>query len=513
MKKLIYSMFLFLAAGALFTGCQGDKGNEGDEGKNLSSDTTIKSVTAYADNDTRGQDILDISFSADRKTITFTTRALPDTDEPVDMANVHISMTFAEGATSDLSTGTYDLTKSGNTVTVTAEDKKTTNVVQLVGVVTPPYEVIPEYNTSVTQVWTKTGTELALKCPQSIRGGIAVAGDKLYIMDSGLDHNPDTYKIKAYDKMTGAYSHDIGTYEGGWWGVAGYMGALASDDAGNFGNCRLDEAGAGAGFWLDLYNSEEAYSQPIPLINGELTGMGRRLQLLGDITGTGKIITTAGSLAGGNSMTAEYTVWNVTDGVAGAYSKLTFGTNLLWKSAFVQQASLDDNTLYVSYNDEPNYPNDPFDTWETVHGGHFVVYDPSSGLPQKSIADENFMYRILNHNVFKLNGRTFLFTLEQGYSTGTGAVGVKLFDITDPENYDMKPGDEGYDKFRVFASEPAVISNDLRLGNVTTWVDEVAGEAYLVVFYPAGPTTYNPGTAPMESDAKVVVYKVTTEEV
>lgn len=513
MKRLSYMMIALLGAGAVFLSCQKDGGGDSG-GKELADDVTLKSVSAYSENEERGRDIFDISLSTDRKTITFTTRALPVGETPVDMTKVHISMSFASGATSDISEEPYDLTKTDNAVTVTAEDGETTTIIALVGIVTPPYEVIPQYKTTVSEVWTKTGTELVLKGGQSSMGGIAVAREHLLIMDHGVDHNPDNYRIKVYDKMTGDFVTDVAVYEGGWWGVPGYMGAIAADEAGNFGNSRIDEAGSGAGFWVDFYTATDTYiSTIVPMVQGELSGFGRRLQFLGDLTGSGKIISTNGSIFGANLLNAEYVVFNVSGGTPSAPSKFAYGSNLQWTSAFVQQASMDDPTLYVSYNDESNYPNDPQDTWETAHAGHFQVYNPSSGEPARSIADENFMYRILNHHVFTLKERTFLFTLEQSYSTA-GAMGVKLFDITDANNYDMKPGDEGYDKFLVFASETTAITNDHRHGNVTTWVDAETGTAYLAVYYPAGPTTINiDATTPFVTDAKVVIYKVETERI
>lgn len=510
MKKLFCILVSILAAGALLVSCEDKNGGEEAE---LSSDAAIKSVVAKAEHAVRGEDILDISFSSDRKTITLTTRALPMGEDPVDMTKVKITMTYADHATSDLSDGYYDMTKDSNTVTVTAQDGKTTNTVSLVGVVTPPYEVIPDYNTTVTQVWSKTATELGLKCAQSLFG-IAVAGDDLFIMDNGVDHNPDTYRIKVYNKATGEYKNDIAAYEGGWWGVPGYMGAIAGDEAGNFGNIRLNEGTSGAGTWVDRYTLEEGsyvYTTQLVTITQELQWFARRLQFLGDIMGNGKIIATNGSTNGGTDLDAKYCVWDVNGGVAGNYSVMPYGSDLTWKSAFVQQAAMDDPTLYISYNTEPNYPNDPSDMWDEVQGAHFAVYDPSSGIPAKEIAGENFRYRILDHQVFKLDGLTFLLTLEQGYSTTTSPMSAKLFNITNDSRYGMKPGDEGYDQFKVFETESVVISNDQRKGNVTAWVDEAAGAAYIVIFYPAGPTTVNPGQLPVETDGSVVVYKVEAE--
>lgn len=502
MSKLYYFLIILLSTSIILISCK----SEEETPIQLSSDASIKSVIAYAEHPQRGQDILDISFSVDRKTITFTTRALPVGKDPVDMTKVKISMIAAEKATTDLRDDYYDLTKEDNQVTVIAEDG-TTNTISLVGEVTPPYEVIPEYRITVTEEWSKTGAELELKCPQSLLG-IAVADNMLLIMDNGVDHNPDTYKIKAYNKMNGAHIGDVSVYEGGWWGVPAYMGAIASDDAGNFGNIRLDETRQGT--WIDRYSSLTNYRYFMPIRN-DLFRFAKRLQFLGDITGTGKVIATNGTMMGSEKIDAQYSVWNVNGGVIGEPSIMNFGNDLKWKSAFVQQGSLDNPVLYISYNTEPNYPNDPNSEWENVHGSHFVVFDPSSGLPQKEIAQENFMYRILDHQVFKLGDLTLLFTLEQGYSTATSPMGTKLFNITFESRFDMKPNDNEYNKFKVFESDKVVIENDCRRGNVTAWVDDTSKTAYLVAFFPASPTTINPNMKPIVTDAKVVVYKVEAE--
>lgn len=504
MKKLYYFSIILLSICMVLISCK----EEEETPIQLSSDASIKSVIAYAEHPGRGQDILDISFSVDCKIITFTTRALPIGEDPVDMTKVKISMVVAEKATVDLRDDYYDLTKEGNKVTVTAEDG-TTHTALLVGEVTPPYEVIPEYKITVTEEWSKSGEELQLKCPQSLFG-IAVANNMLLIMDNGLDHNPDTYKIKAYDKMNGSYIGDVSVYEGGWWGVPAYMGAIASDDVGNFGNMRLDETRQGT--WMDRYTSLNNYNYFMPIRN-DLFRFAKRLQFLGDITGTGKVIATNGTVFGGDMIDAQYCVWSVNGGVIGEPSIVNFGNDLKWRSAFVQQASLDNPLLYVSYNTEPNYPNDPPAEWKNVRGAHFVVFDPSSGLPEKEIAQENFLYRILDHQVFKLGDLILLFTLEQGYSTGTSPMVAKLFNITFESRFDMKPNDEEYDKFKIFESDEVVIENDLRRGNVTAWVDDTSQVAYLVAFFPASPTTINPNMKPIVTDAKIVVYKVEAEKI
>lgn len=504
MNKLYYFLIILLSTGIILISCK----SEEETPLELSSDASIKSVIAYAEHPQRGQDILDISFSVDRKIITFTTRALPIGEDPVDMTKVKISMIAAEKATIDLRDDYYDLTKEGNKVNVTAEDG-TVNTISLAGEITPPYEVIPEYKITVTEEWSKTGEELQLKCAQSLLG-IAVAGNMLLIMDNGVDHNPDTYKIKAYDKMNGTHIGDVPVYEGGWWGVPAFMGAIASDDVGNFGNIRLDETKQGT--WIDRYTSLKNYSYFMP-IRFDLFRFAKRLQFLGDITGTGKVIATNGTMMGNEKIGAQYSIWNVNGGIIGEPSVVNFGNDLKWKSAFVQQESLDNPVLYISYNTEPNYPDDPSSEWENARGSHFVVFDPSSGLPQKEIAQENFSYRILDHQVFKLGDLTLLSTLEQGYSTTTSPMVTKLFNITFESRFNMKPTDKEYDKFKVFESDKVVIENDCRRGNVTAWIDEALQTAYLVVFIPASPTTINPNMKPIVKDARIVVYKVKAEKI
>ena len=134
------------------------------------------------------------------------------------------------------------------------------------------------YKTTVSEMWTKTGTDLALQFPSSARD-ICVAGDYLLVLDNTIAYDAAA-KIKAYDKLTGAFVKDVAIYEGGWNGPRSYTWTLAADEAGHFAMGRLNSGGAG--FWMDAYTDIDAMPvNPFKLTATQVPeNAGKRMQLL-----------------------------------------------------------------------------------------------------------------------------------------------------------------------------------------------------------------------------------------
>lgn len=481
MKRVSGVLLTGLLAGSLlFPSCKDD--DREPAGDPPSSDTSIRGLFAYAEHSERGRDTLDVSFSTHLDTLVLTTRALPEGASAVDLTRVCIEVETAPGATANLSPDRpVDLTDGASALTITATDG-TIAVFALRAVITPPYEVLPEYRFAFTELWTKSGTELGLVFPKSCRS-MAVAGEYLLILDNTIDYSADG-KIKAYRKQTGEFVKDVPVYEGGWSGPRSYSWTLAADEAGHFAMGRLNSGGAG--FWLDVYESIDA----MPVNPFRLTGdqvpqyAGKRMQLLGDLfSGRSALLLTAAHFYGDVPAPGQYCSWRLTDGTPESALPSVFDAGVNWQSAVVEQASLDDPTLFITYNDESGYPNDAPENWNQVHAARFMQFTPGSGEPVLSIDPLNFKYRILDSKVFTVKKGRYLFTLQQEYSTGTGAMSALLYDLTDKKRFSWVPGVAGYEKFRLYESEGYVSQNDLRYGNVAVQVDGDA--AYLYVYYPA----------------------------
>ena len=476
---------------------------EGETPLPPSPDTSIKGIFAYAEHPERKRDTLDVSFSDLRDALIFTTRALPMGSDEVDLTKVHLSVEVDKearvefSAASDAATigpgksapenssveNTVNLTLPGQRLSVIAGNGDRVSY-SLQTVVTPPYEVVPEYETTLTEMWTKTGTELGLVFPRSCRS-MCVAGDYLLILDNTIDYSADA-KIKVYDKLTGEFVKNVPIYEGGWAGPRSYTWTLAADEAGHFAMGRLNSGGAG--FWMDVYENIDAMpTNPFKLAGNQVPeNAGKRMQILGDLySGSAYVCLTSSHFYGDVPMQGQYATWTMTNGTPGSVEPNVLSYPASWHSAVVERASLDDPTMYVTYNDETGYPNDPFENWDKLHAAHFVVYNPGSGEAPLEMDQQNFKYRILDSKVFRVKDARYLFTLQQGYSTGTGEMATLLYNISSKTAFSKTPASPVYDRYRLYESPGYVSANDLRYGSVTVAVDETTSTAYMYAFYPA----------------------------
>ena len=337
------------------------------------------------------------------------------------------------------------------------------------------------YKTTVSEMWTKTGTDLALQFPSSARD-ICVAGDYLLVLDNTIAYDAAA-KIKAYDKLTGAFVKDVAIYEGGWNGPRSYTWTLAADEAGHFAMGRLNSGGAG--FWMDAYTDIDAMPvNPFKLTATQVPeNAGKRMQLLGDIfSGEGYVCLTTSHFYGVTEMDGQYCTWNMNDGMPTTTEPELHSFPAKWYSAVVQRQSLDDPTMYVTYNDETGYPSHDYSTWDTLHGAHFAVVGADGS--RQEMNPSCFSYRILDANVFSVKNARYYFTLQMGYSTGTSPMSTALYDITVDDVFTTSPTAADYSDYKLYESAGHVSANDNRIGSVTVSVDNEKGIAYLSAFYP-----------------------------
>jgi len=497
MKLFKYTLPMAIAIVA-FTGCSDDDEVVSNIPPQSTSDTSIKSILAYAEHPERLRDTLDITFSDSRDALVLTTRALPIGTPEVDLSKVHIEMEVAPNATVEFSKSrssngapatpvasfeqVVDLTVPGHSITVTSADGSKVSY-SITTVVTPPYEVVPKYHTTITELWSKTGEELDLLFPATARD-ICVAGDYLLVLDNTIDYQAAA-KIKAYDKYTGAFVRDVAIYEGGWAGPRSYTWTLASDEAGHFATGRLNSGGAG--FLMDAYTDIDAVpTNPFWLSASQVPeNSGKRMQILGNLySGAAYVCTTSSHFYGVLPMQGQYCTWNMTDGVPTSTAPNIFSYPAKWYSAIVQRESLDDPTMYITYNDESSYPNDPSDKWDDMHGAHFVVYLPGSADAPLEMNSKCFKYRILDANVFRVKDARFYFTLQMGYSTGTSPMLTSLYNISGKDSFATSPTAVDYRDYMLYESEGHISANDNRMGSVAVWVDKDAATAYMYAFYP-----------------------------
>lgn len=466
-----------------------------------SNEVSIKSVLAYAENLERGYDTLDVSFNPRLDTLILTTPQLYTEDSPVDITKVILEVEVAKGASCNVSEEYYDMTRDDHKITIIAEDG-TKRELALKIIVTSHEERIPELHATITEVWTKTNSELGLRFPKNLRA-MTIYKDYILILDNFLDYNENA-KIKAYNKFTGEFVQNVKYYYGGWPSTESYMFGLDADDAGNFAVSRYNYGGAG--FRLDVYSSLDAVPlTPILCTTSEVPlYAGRKISITGDLmNGEAYITATTYDVFGhSNNTYNSYCTWKIDKGqpVNRIPSVNTYSGD--WHSSYIQRASVEDPTLYISYNDEPNFPNDPWDSWEKIYGGHFTVYNPESGQPPLEINQKNFGYRILEHKVINLGEHKLLFTLEQGYALAGSKMNTTIYNITDKKRYNLQPGMDGHEKLKIYKSSETIVDNSWRLGNVAGWVDEDTKTAYLYAIYPGDDN----------NEAKLTLVKITLNE-
>lgn len=461
--------------------------------------TSIKGIVAFVNNDPLPNDTLSVSFSDLKDTIYLTTAPLPVSAPPIDLSQVVIEIEPDKHATvSPASPMTFDLNQVQE-ITVEAEDGTVQKYI-VKAIVSDPFQVYPKYTTSITELWSKTGTEMNLAFPGTGKG-MTVAGDYLLLLDNTVDKNASA-AIRLYDKLTGNFVKNIDYYEGGWTDPRSYSWNLATDEAGHMVMGRLNSGGAG--FMLDYYDNVN--SVPYIFLNSTSgpdlpDNTGKRMNVAGNLMqGKGYVYASAAHFYGAAKQNPQYAVWEFNDGVPVNTRPSVFtypGATDGWYNAVVQRTSADDNTLYISWCNEDGYPNDAVGTWPNLHRIHFHVFKPGGTTPAQVIDPENFGYRLLDSKVFHLLDGTFMAMLEQSYSTA-GTMKLNVFNITDPSDYSKKPGVDNYESFRIFSSpESLPTSNDGRYGHVA--IGKLSdSEAVIYVYYPNPDATL----------AKVQAYKL-----
>src|SRR5690606_38897503 len=166
----------------------------------LYAGTEVKGIVAYVENESGLNDTLEVSFSDEKDTIYLTTKPLPVGATPIDISKVTVELEPDKFAVVNPNAPiVFDL-REAKAFSITAEDGTVQNY-RVKAVVSEPYAVYPEYETTVTELWSRTGEEMGLMFPGSGKG-MAVSGDYLVLLDNAVDKSGNA-AIRLYDKLTG----------------------------------------------------------------------------------------------------------------------------------------------------------------------------------------------------------------------------------------------------------------------------------------------------------------------
>lgn len=279
-------------------------------------------------------------------------------------------------------------------------------------------------------LWYKKNTDLSGLTTDDNNRSMAVSGNYLVVVVSSAPTS--TYRI--YDRFTGAYIRDMTLPPGAYRSFS-----ILNDTAGHI--LVASWAPKGSDFIICSYK-DPMDANPVQLLRWTNNnpagiagdgGVGRRVNIYGDIKGNAVIMATAGVsnvtyrwvISGGNlvSATPAALVYQSLAGTWGAYAEAQPVSDVVNGDYFVNYTA---EIGLVSGSS--NNRSGAFTTDTTVVGtGH---------LATEYFTFNNAKYLALG--IFKGGGYSIL--------------GMSLFDITNPAKLGLKPSDPGFTDFRVFKS-------------------------------------------------------------
>lgn len=338
--------------------------------------------------------------------------------------------------------GLVDFTTPFKVTVIDSKGVARTNYIEIVP--TPP-------KTIFKKLWFKNSQEMQINYPYI--SGIAAIKDYLLVHDaSGGNANN---AVRVYDRLTGNYVKEIKT-------PTTFTMQVKADDAGHFVVNRYNIYGAG----FMVYYYEDINSDPQLILNytaaaGCPANLGNRMSVKGNLKEGKAYIyaTTTGNM--------QYYYWEFNDGVPVSSEPTVVryaNAAANWTYASVQRKSIEDGSdCYISY-----CIYDANDGTELKKGSRFETFTQDMSITQMN--RNNHYYKVLEFDVFNVNGDEFMAMTHQPFWAWDGTY-LRVFEITDKNNWSLVPGDDGYDKFMLLDSEMYGAINYNRYGDVATYVD------------------------------------------
>lgn len=284
-------------------------------------------------------------------------------------------------------------------------------------------------------LWKKTAAELTGLTSNDVNRAMAVSGDYLVVV---LSNTPSTYKI--YNRKTGAYVQDMTVPPGSLRSFA-----IANDSAGHILVTSYAAKGSGV-FYVYQYNNVFD-NAPVKLIQwtnnnpAAITGdggVGRRVNVYGDVTKNAVIMATAG-------VSNVVFSWRISNGtlVSNTPTTQVYQGGSPW--SFYAEAQPTGTTATADYF--INYP------------AEIALVNGSSNGRSVAFTTETSVVGTLHMpmDYFHFNNANFLAVVTFKNVNSTKA-GLSVFDVTKTSNIGLTSGSAGFNSFRIFASADA---NDL----------------------------------------------------
>lgn len=368
---------------------------------------------------------------------------VPTTDEePLDLTKLICTLSLENNCyASPAMDGEVDFT---NPVVITVKDalgKIHTNTIRIVPV--PP-------KTKFALLWNKSAVDLKF----SSRNITGVAMNEKYL--AAQEYNGPIY---LYDKKSGDFIKTIDA-------ASSFMMKIDVDDAGHFVTSR--ENIYGAGFMVYYYSESENVHKLLLDYTAESgcpSDLGYEMSVIGNVT-KGKAFIYG---LAPDDMYIYY--WQLEDGnlitPANKPNKIRYGAaGGSWDRAQIQRASLDDDSEhYISYY-RPSSSDANDEGAVSKQGSRFDIFSSAMEITQMNALSH--LYKILDFKVFNVDNDQYVVLNEQGYSPWANSK-IQVFDITNRTLMELKPTDEGYDKYCLFNGDEIAPTNYNRWGDIAVF--------------------------------------------
>lgn len=346
---------------------------------------------------------------------------------------------------------TVDFTKPYEITVVNALGEKKTNYI----------EVVPTpMRTVFKPLWFKSAQSLEIVNPNI--SGMTVTKDYLIVRNGDEG-------IRVFDRNNGSY---IKTLRAPY---ATFNMSVKTDAGGNVIVNRYNIWGAGFRVFLykDIKNLPDgALGEEILEYTPPGLVLGTKMTVTGNLT-TGKAYIYATAENDKNIYYWEFNDGVVKSNIPQVISYDNAGSN--WTAALVKRKKIDDNSdLYVSYM---HY--DASDSETQAKGSRFEILSANDQIPIQ-MEKSNHEYKILGFETFEINNDEFLVMTTQAFWAWDGTF-TRIFDITNREMIELKPGETGYEDFFLMGSAIYGGVNYNKWGDVSVYVDNYNAYIYVSV--------------------------------
>ena len=360
-------------------------------------------------------------------------------EEPIDISKLKATASLENNARMEPAlTGTMDFTHPLEVRVIDGDGNSKRHIIKAV-------PTLPR--TTFKKRWFYTADKLGIL--RTNISGLTVVKDQILVADFSGGNLGETVGVRVYNAADGSLVKTIPA-------PTTFCMQVVADDADHFVVNRYNIYSAG----LMLYYYEDVNSAPKLILNytaaaGAPVELGRKVSVIGNLK-QGKAYVYATAPVVNN----QIYYWEFNDGVVVNTNPtiIRYAAADPWTFAAVQRKSLDTNSDHYL-----TYCNYIASDANREKGSRFVQFTPTMDVVQ--MAPSNHYYKVLDFEVFTVDGNQFMAALTQGFFAWD-ATHVKVYDITDPNKMKLVAESAGYRDFMLFESEAYGGTNYNRYGDI-----------------------------------------------